>query len=44
MRKGRTVYHCHGKDKGKPIHTYPTEEKAEAAHRAMKSKKKTRGK
>lgn len=40
MRKGRTVLHCHGKDKGKPIHTYSSTTKAKAAHRAMQANKK----
>ena len=40
MRRGRTVYHCHGKAKGKKIHTYSTVAKAKAAHRAMRRKKK----
>ncbi len=39
MRKGRTVYHCHGKEAGKPIHTYATVAKAKAAHRGMVANK-----
>lgn len=35
MRKGRTVYHCHGKNKGKKIRTYSSVAKAKRAHRAM---------
>lgn len=40
MRKGKSVYHCHGKDKGKKIRTYSSVAKAKAAHRAMSRKKK----
>ncbi len=40
MRKGRTVYHCHGKNKGKKIKKYSSTKKAKAAHRAMSRKKK----
>lgn len=41
MRKGATVYHCHGKNKGKPIKTFKTVEEAEAFHKKIsKSKKK----
>lgn len=38
MRRGRTVYHCHGKSKGKKIRTYSSVAKAKAAHRAMSKK------
>ncbi len=40
MRKGKTIYHCHGKDKGKPLHTYETVEKAKSAHKAIMANKK----
>jgi hypothetical protein len=43
MRKGKTIYHCHGKDKGKVLHTYSTVEKAKAAHAAMGTNKKKKG-
>lgn len=33
MRKGRTIYHCHGKDKGKKIKTYKTVAAAKKAHK-----------
>jgi hypothetical protein len=36
MRKGRSIYHCHGKDKGKKYRTYSSEKRAKRAHRAMK--------
>ena len=39
MQKGKSVYHCHGKDKGKKIRTYGSVKKAKAAHRAMSRKK-----
>ena len=29
------TYHCHGKDKGKVIACFPTEEAAERQHRAI---------
>jgi hypothetical protein len=35
MRKGRSVYHCHGKSKGKKIRTYSSVKKAKAAHKRM---------
>lgn len=42
--KGRTIYHCHGKNKGKKLHTYKSKSAALRAHRAiMASKKKRRG-
>jgi len=40
MRKGRSVYHCHGKSKGRKIRTYSSVAKAKRAHRAMSAKKK----
>jgi len=40
MRVGRTIKHCHGKDKGKKIRTYKDVATAKRAHRAMMSKKK----
>lgn len=40
MRKGRTLYHCHGASKGKKIRTYSSVEKAKRAHRAMNRKHK----
>jgi hypothetical protein len=40
MRVGRTIKHCHGKDKGKKIRTYKDVPTAKRAHRAMMSKKK----
>lgn len=42
MRKGRTVYHCHGKRKGKKIRTYSSVAKAKRAHRAMSRRRKRR--
>jgi hypothetical protein len=35
MRKGKTIYHCHGSQKGKKIKTYSSVQKAKKAHRAM---------
>ena len=35
MRKGRTIFHCHGAKKGKKLRTYGSVAKAKAAHRAM---------
>lgn len=37
--KGKTLYHCHGEDKGKPIHTFASHGKAMAAHRAIMASK-----
>lgn len=36
MRRGKTLYHCHGKRKGKKIRTYKTVAAAKAAHKRMK--------
>ena len=38
--KGRNIYHCKGKDKGKLFRKYSSAKKARAAHRAMMSKRK----
>jgi len=35
MRKGKTIYHCHGKSKGKKYRTYSSVAKAKRAHKAM---------
>lgn len=43
MRKGRTLYHCHGKDKGKKLATYSSVGKAKAAHRAIMMNKSLKG-
>jgi hypothetical protein len=43
MRKGRTVYHCHGKSKGKPIKTHRTVAAAKRHHRAIMVNKRKRG-
>lgn len=42
MRKGKTIYHCHGKKKGKVLRTYPSISAAKKAHKGMRkgSKKK----
>ena len=37
---GYATVHCHGKDKGKPLHTYSSVAKAKSAHRAIMAKKK----
>ena len=42
--KGRTVYHCHGKDKGKVIKRHKTRAKALRHHRAIQANKRRRGK
>ena len=39
MRKGRTLYHCHGAKKGKKLRSYGSVVKAKAAHRAMVKKR-----
>ena len=39
MRKGKTIYHCHGKEKGKKYRTYSSVEKAKKAHRAIMAHK-----
>jgi len=36
MRKGRSVYHCHGKSAGKKIRTYKSVSAAKKAHKKMK--------
>jgi len=38
MRRGRTLFHCHGAKKGKKIRTYSSVAKAKRAHRAMGGK------
>ena len=38
MRKGKTIYHCHGKGKGKKLRTYSSVEKAKKAHKKMRGK------
>lgn len=38
--RGKSVVHCHGKSKGKVIHTYKSHSAAVKAHRAMKAKTK----
>ena len=40
MRVGRTIKHCHGKAKGKVLHTYKSVAKAKAAHKAIQAGKK----
>lgn len=40
MRKGKRVYHCHGKSKGKLIRKYPSVAAAKRGHRAMSGKRK----
>lgn len=40
MRKGKTIYHCHGKKKGKKLRTYSSVAKAKRAHRAIMANKK----
>lgn len=40
MRKGRTIYHCHGKAKGKKLRTYSSAAKAKRAHRGMMARRK----
>ena len=36
MRKGKSVYHCHGKSKGKRIRTYKSVSAAKKAHKKMR--------
>lgn len=38
--RGKTIYHCHGKDKGKKLATYKDEGTAKRVHRAIMAKKK----
>jgi len=40
MRKGKTIYHCHGEKKGQKLHTYKSVAKAKAAHKAIQAGKK----
>jgi hypothetical protein len=42
MRVGRSIYHCHGKNKGKKLRTYKNVATAKRAHRAIMSKKRGR--
>ena len=45
MRKGKTIYHCHGRKKGKKFRTYASVAKAKRAHQAIaitRNKKKKR--
>lgn len=44
MRRGRTIYHCHGAKKGKKLRTYGSVGKAKRAHRAIMAGGKKRGK
>ena len=37
--KGRTIYHCHGKKKGKKLATYKSKKVAHAIHRKIMAKK-----
>jgi hypothetical protein len=37
--KGRTIYHCHRKKKGKKLRTYRTKAKALSVHRAIMAKR-----
>jgi len=36
---GWATVHCHGKDKGKIIHKFPTKKQAMAQHRAIEANK-----
>jgi hypothetical protein len=40
MRRGKTILHCHGKNKGKKFRTYSSVAKAKKAHRAIMANKK----
>lgn len=42
--KGKSVVHCHGKDKGKKIATLGSHEEALAMHRAIQANKKRKKK
>ena len=44
VKGGYATIHCHGKDKGKIIHKFPTKNKALAQHRAIQANKKKKGK
>lgn len=44
MIKGRSIVHCHGRDKGKVLRTYRSHAAAVRAHRAIMASKKKRGK
>lgn len=41
--RGKTVYHCHGADAGKPIATLESHAKALAMHRAIMASKARKG-
>ena len=38
--KGKTIYHCHGKDKGKKLATYKTSKVAKKIHSMIMASKK----
>jgi len=38
--RGKSIVHCHGKNKGKVYRTYKSKAKARAAHRAIMANKK----
>ncbi len=38
--KGRNIYHCHGKNKGKLFRKYSSAKKARSAHRAIMANRK----
>ena len=40
--KGKSIYHCHGKDKGKKVATYKSEATAKRVHKAIMAKKRGR--
>ncbi len=37
--RGKSIVHCHGKNKGKVIHTYSSHAAAVRAHKAMMAKR-----
>lgn len=39
MLRGKTIYHCHGKRRGKKYRTYASRTKALRAHRAIMASK-----
>ena len=44
VKGGYATVHCHGGNKGKVIHKFPTRAKAVAQHRAIQASKQRKGK
>lgn len=40
--RGKTIYHCHGKAKGRKFRTYKSAAQAKRVHRAIQAKKRSK--